>query len=81
MMEDAWSAAVRAGAFELPGRVVRDQVLDDSFMYVVELRTGDEYRASMIEDLEQPATKADQQVKDVYAAVSRVLKTDQQQKP
>ena len=81
MVEDSWSAAVRAGAFELPERVVRDHAVDDRWTYVVELRSGTEYRASMIEDVERPETRADQQIKDVYAAVSRVAKPDQSQKP
>ena len=55
--------------------------MDDGFMYVVELRSGGDYRASVIEHLERPETQADQQVKDVYAAVSRILKDDEVLKP
>ena len=80
-IEGAWTAAVRAGAFELPGRVRRTGAMDDVFTYVVELRSGDEYRASMIEHVERPETRADQQIKDVYAAVSRVLKPEQMVRP
>ena len=81
LIESAWSAVVRAGAFKLPGRVERSHMLDDAFMYVVELRNGADYRASVIEHLERGETEADQQVKDVYAAVSRLLTPEQQLKP
>jgi hypothetical protein len=80
-IEEAWTAAVRAGVFQLPGRVERGQPMDDVFMYVVELRSGNEYRASAIEHVERPETQADQQVKDVYAAVNRLLNDDQVLKP
>jgi hypothetical protein len=68
-IEAAWTTAVHAGVLELPPRVVRTQSVDDVATYVVELRSGNEYRASAIERLEQPETLADKQVKDVYAAV------------
>ena len=80
-IEAAWTAAVRAGAFQLPPRVERNRAMDDVFMYVVELRSGADYRASMIEHLTQPETPADQQVKDIYAAVNRLLKDEQVLKP
>lgn len=73
---NAWTAAERAGVSDLPGRVNRDRTIDDAFMYVVELRRGNEYRASIIEHLERPETKADQQVEEVYAAVNRILAPD-----
>lgn len=81
MIEAAWTAAVRAGALQLPGRVDRHRSIDDAFMYVVELRMGDDYRASMIEHLEHPETPADQQVKDVYAAVNNVLSPELRLEP
>jgi hypothetical protein len=34
-------------------------------MYVVELRRGNDYCASQLEDLERPETEADQRMKDV----------------
>jgi hypothetical protein len=75
-IESAWSAAERAGVFELPGRVERNRTIDDAFMYVVEIRRGNEYRASIIEHLDKPETKADRQVEEVYAAVNRILAPD-----
>ena len=81
LIENAWSAAVRAGVFTLPGRIERSQMIGDVFMYVVELRNGADYRASMIEHLERGETEADRHVKDVYTAVSRLLTPEQQLKP
>ena len=80
-IEEAWTAAERAGALQLPPRVQRNPVIDDVFTYVVEVRTGNDYRASTIEHMERPETKADQQVKDVYAAVNRLLRDEQVLKP
>src|SRR5262249_48199711 len=80
-IDSAWTAAVRAGAFQLPGRVERNRVMDDGFMYVVELRSGGDYRASMIEHMERAETAADQQIKDIYAVVSRLLAPEQLLKP
>ena len=73
VIESAWMAAVRGGVFQLPGHVARNWIRDDGFTYVIELRRGDDYRASVIEHLERPETDADQQVKQIYAAVNRVL--------
>jgi hypothetical protein len=81
IVESAWTAAVRAGVSELPGSIERDQAIDDPFVYVVELRRGGDYRASVIEHLERGETGADRQIKDVYAAVSRVLPPELQLKP
>jgi len=80
-IENVWTAAVRAGAFQLPGRVDRNRATDDVFMYVVEARNGGDYRASMLEHLERPETAADQQIKDVYAIVNRLLAPEQLLKP
>jgi len=80
-IEEAWNAAVRAGVFQLPGHVERQPAIDDAFMYVIEVRSGNDYRAAAIEHLDRPATQADQQVKDVYTAVNRVLKDEQVLKP
>jgi len=78
---DAWAAADHAGVIDLPPRVEHRQSIDDAFMYVVEIRNGDEYRASAIEHVSPPETKADRQVQDVYAAVNRLLRGDLILKP
>ena len=80
-IESAWTAAVRAGVFELPGRVERNRVIDDPFMYVVEVRRGGDYRASAIEHVEPAETGADQRIKDVYAVVNRILPPELVLKP
>jgi hypothetical protein len=81
VIDDAWTAAVRAGVLRLPGRVDHTAATSSDFTYVVELRRGAEYRASQLEHLELPETDADRQVKDVYAAVNRVLPPELRVKP
>jgi len=78
---EAWTMAERGGAFELPARVDRNRVLDDAFIYVVELRRGNDYRASVIEHTERAETRVDQHVRDIYAAVNRLLAPDQVLRP
>lgn len=81
VINDAWTAAVRAGVLQLPARVQHTATTSSDFTYVVELRRGAEYRASQIEHMERPETEADQQVKEVYAAVNRVLPPELLVKP
>lgn len=73
IIASAWTAAEIAGVSELPPRVEHSQVPDDPFTFVVELRRGNDYRASAIEYVEPAEVKADQQIRAVYDAVSRVL--------
>jgi hypothetical protein len=81
VIDNAWEAAVRAGVLQLPGHVKHSAAASDDFTYVVELRRGNEYRATQIEYLEHSETDADQQIKNVYAAVSGVLPPDVVLKP
>ena len=74
-IEAAWTAAVRAGLSQLPPRVNRTGSVEDAATFVIELRSGNDYRASTIEQLEHPETEADQQVKDIYAAVVTRLRS------
>ena len=80
-IDSAWTAAVRAGVLRLPGNVKRDGAVSSDFTYVVEVRRGGEYRASQIEHVEPPETEADRQIKEVYAAVSRLLPPELLLKP
>lgn len=72
-IELAWNDALAAGVVQLPARVKRSRAMDDSSTFMIELRRGDEYRAAEIEDLEPPEVEADRQVKQVYAAVRRLV--------
>jgi len=81
VIDKAWTAAVRAGVFELPGRVRRAAPISTDFTYVVEIRRGSEYRAAEIEHLEHPETEADRQIREVYNAVSGVLPPELVLKP
>jgi hypothetical protein len=76
-IESAWTGAVRAGALQLPGRVERNVLVDDVFTYVVEVRRGGEYRASVVEHVAGSMIEVDRQMNAVYAAVSRVLNPQQ----
>lgn len=72
-IEAAWNATLAAGLLQLPARVNRSAPISADSTYVIELRRGDEYRAAEIEQLDRPEVDADAQVKQVYAAVRRLL--------
>jgi len=72
-VEAAWNASLAAGLLQLPARVKRNSPIIADSSYVIELRRGDEYRAAEIEQLDQPEVEADSRVKQVYAAVRRLL--------
>ena len=72
-IEGAWNAAVRAGVLDMPGRAQRASAAGDGFTYVIEVRRGDDYRASEIERVEPPATDADRQVQRVYGALRQLI--------
>lgn len=74
-IEEAWSNAVDAGALELPPKVQRKWLMLDGFGYVIEVRQGRNYRASVIEHVDPPEVPADAQVKRVYAAIDRLAET------
>jgi hypothetical protein len=80
LIEHAWSAAVRAGVVQLPPRV-DDRAIDDAFTYVVELRRGNEYRASVIEHVVPPVADADRRIREIYAAVNQLLRPEQVLRP
>ena len=67
-----WTDVVEAGALALPPEVERDWMMLDGHSYVVEVRVGNEYRASSIEHTE-PEGEADRQVQEIARLVSRVL--------
>lgn len=72
-IEGAWTTAVRAGALEMPGRV-KHASPGDGLTYVVEVRRGNEYRASEIERVDPPETEADRQLQGLYATLTRLLR-------
>lgn len=71
---DAWDRAVNAGVLELPPQIQRTWMMADGFTYVVELRRGSTYRASVIEHVNPPEVEADRQVQAVYRAVTSLLR-------
>jgi hypothetical protein len=72
-IEMVWKDALGAGMLKLPGRVKRSSTMDVEITYLIELRRGDAYQVAEIEHLERPEVEADTQVKQVYAAVRRLL--------
>jgi hypothetical protein len=72
-LEAAWVKAVASGVRELPPRVPRQWVMLDGFTYVIELREGNSYRASVIEAVGKPEGDADRAVKAVYDAVRQAV--------
>ena len=81
LIADAWKAAERAGVTELPARVERNFTADDGFTYVVELRRGNDYRASAIEHVARPESDADRTVQAVFAALNQLLSPELRLKP
>ena len=73
-IDSAWNDAVNAGLLALPASVPRTWTMLDGVTYLLEVRRGREYRASMIESLDTPEVEADRQVKVVFAALSRLRK-------
>jgi hypothetical protein len=71
-IEKAWADAQQAGVLQLPSRVKRAMTRDDGVTYVIELRRGDEYRASEIEHVEPAEVDVDSQIKRLYAALQRL---------
>ena len=71
----AWENAVKAGLLTLPPEVKRSWVMLDGFGYVVEVRRGQQYRASVIEHVQKPEVEADRQVQAVYRAVLPLMET------
>jgi hypothetical protein len=74
-IEDAWNDAVHAGLLELPPKVKRKWNRVDGVSYVIEVRQGPNYSASVIEDVDPPEVPADAQVKRVFRAIDRLAKT------
>jgi hypothetical protein len=66
-LEKAWRDAVRAGVLALPPKRWRGAM--DGGDYVIEVRRGNEYRASVIEVVDPPEVDADRQVKAIYKIV------------
>jgi hypothetical protein len=71
-IEAVWKETQAAGVEALPARVQHRPASTDGSTYVIELRRGNEYRASEIEDVERPEVKADSQVKQIYDALKRL---------
>lgn len=81
LIERAWIASEQAGATRLPPSVKRNSIADDNFNYVIELRRGNDYRASAIEHTQAPENDADRTIQTMYAAVNGLLSPELRLKP
>ena len=72
-IDAAWKDALNAGVLQLPGRVKQSSAADDEVTYLIELRRGDEYRATETEHVERADVLAESHVKEIYAVVRRLL--------
>jgi hypothetical protein len=70
--EATWTALVEAGVLRLPPSVRRAWTMLDGHTYVLEVRQGAEYRASVIEHTSPPETAADSAMQAVAAIFRRV---------
>lgn len=68
-LDAAWRDAVAAGVLALPPEVPRTWEMLDGRTFVVEVRHGDGYRASVIECTQPPETETDRRIQRVYHAV------------
>jgi hypothetical protein len=73
-LNSLWSELVSSGLAELPPRVPREWVMVDGHSFVVEFRTADGYRASVIECTKHEVL-ADTQVQRIGALLYKRLPT------
>lgn len=68
---DAWRDIVSAGVLRLPPRVPRTWQMLDGHHYVIEVRHGNSYRASVIEHVSVPEAEGDHLVQAVAKVIHR----------
>jgi hypothetical protein len=68
---DVWKELVDAGIATLPTSVHRSQVMTDGHTYVVQLRMGQEYRVSRIEQWHVVETPADKAIQSINAILTQ----------
>lgn len=71
-IDEAWKGAVAAGVLQLPARPKNAVAMFDGSTYVIELRRGDEYRASQIEEVETSEAETVRSAKGIYSAMQRL---------
>lgn len=70
LIERTWNGAMGAGLLTLPPAVPRKTLMLDGSTYVVEVRRGNEYRASIIQRVNPPEVEVDAQVQRVFDALN-----------
>lgn len=71
-----WRSLLDAGILTLPVEVPRPGIMTDGHTYILELRRGQDYRASKIEYMEKPQNPADATIKRVVELLSRSYRWD-----
>jgi len=72
--ERVWANLVAIGMLTLPTSVPRKWMMLDGHTYVLEVRVGQFYRASVIEDLEKPEVPADATIRQLARLLSPYFK-------
>ena len=71
---ELWDDIKRLGVLELPPTIERDWVMLDGHSYVIEVRAGEAYRATVVEHAHD--TDVDKQIHQIVVAMDTVLNTD-----
>jgi hypothetical protein len=74
--EQVWRELVGVGILTLPAKVERKWMMLDGHTFVLELRRGQEYRASEIEYLEKAEHPADRTIRNVADVLTRYYRWD-----
>jgi hypothetical protein len=71
-IDSAWSRVVAAGVLTLPPHPTPERMMLDGFTYVIEVRQGSTYRASVITHVRKPQAESDSQVQQVFAILAEL---------
>lgn len=72
-LDHIWQELTDAGIMTLPPFVKRSWRMVDGHTYVTQLRIGQDYRASRIEDIEPPEAQADRSVQEINRILAREI--------
>jgi hypothetical protein len=70
--DSIWQAMIRAGLMEIPPMVDRQWIMEDGTTFVLEVRVGPNYRASVIELTTPPETETDRRIQAIAAILAPV---------
>jgi hypothetical protein len=70
-VSDVWKELVDAGIATLPTSVRRSEIMMDGTSYVVQLRMGQEYRVSRVQEWHTVETPADKAIQRINAILTQ----------